>query len=197
MRKRFASIAPVAVGLAVAALALLTGGGGGGGAASADGFGLGSALPDLELATPAGAEVELGKFRMGEDEKPVPLVVTFWSYKCPTGKRSMARFAELAKACKEKGAKLVGICSYGESAADIAAYVEKNGIAYPLAVDAGSKAVAAFDAGVVTETYVFDRDGKLVYHGGLGTTGEPWPEKAVDAVLAGKAVEKAETDARG
>jgi len=158
---------------------------------------LGAAAPALPLKTLDGKDLKLDEYRRNKDGKPVPVIIAVWSYECPSGRSAMGRYAELAKAAEAKGAKFIGVCAYGESPDELAAYARKNGIAYTMAYDEGAKAAKALGAQVVTATFVIDADGKLVYKGGIGGGGEKWPEAALDEVLAGKPVSKAETKARG
>lgn len=163
-----------------------------------DAVALGGVVPDFSLPAPgSGDAVSFAALRKGADGATVPVVVSFWSYKCPSGKSSMKRYAALAEAAAKKGARFVGVCSYGESAGDIAKYAKDNGIGYTLGVDADTKVADIFGAQAVTATYVVDKDGKLVYRGSLGDEDAPWPEKALDEAMAGKPVSKAETRPTG
>ena len=154
---------------------------------------LGAAVPDFSArAIDGGAEIKLSDLRKGEEGKSVPVVVTIWSFKCPSGAASMDKYKALAEATEKKGGKFLGLCSYGESAQKIAAFAKEKGITYRLVADDDTKAAAVFDAQAVTETYVIDKDGKLAYHGNLEGA-----EAALDDILAGKPVSKAETKFRG
>jgi peroxiredoxin len=166
---------------------------------SKDAVQMGATVPEFTLKDPStGKEMALADLRKGADGKAVPLVISFWSYKCPTGRGMMDRYGECAANVEKKGAKFVGVCSYGESAAEVAAYAKEHGIKYPLGHDEGVKVAQLLDAKIVTATYVLSADGKLAYRGGLGEKdSEKWPEQAVDELLAGKPVSKAETKAYG
>jgi peroxiredoxin len=154
---------------------------------------LGTAVPDFSArAIDGGAEVKLSELRKGKDDSSVPVVVSIWSFKCPSGAASMEKYKAVAEAVEKKGAKFVALCSYGEGKDKIAAFAKEKGLTYRLLEDDGTKAADVFGAEAVTETYVVDKDGKLAYHGGLDGA-----EAAVDDILAGKPVSKAETKFRG
>src|SRR6185503_11106850 len=130
---------------------------------------LGAAVPDFTLKTTAGKETSFASLRAaGVDGATVPVVVAFWSYTCPSGAAAMDRYAELAAATEKKGGRFVAICCHGETAAQIDAYAKEHGIKYPIWVDPKGAAIDTFGVKVVTSTFVVDKDGKLVYKGGLG-----------------------------
>lgn len=147
-------------------------------------------------------EVDFGEFRKKKDDEESEgkiVVVTFWSYKCPTGRRSMAEFKKLAETCGEKEVEFVGICSYGESRDDLKKYMKKNELDYTLVFDGDGKATKAFDAKVVTESYIIDTEGKCVYRGAL-TPRRRVKYTVFDALedfLEGKELKKQRTRARG
>lgn len=157
---------------------------------------LGAAVPDLAFTRLDGRAVRLAEVRRGADGASAPVVLTFWSFHCPTGAASMDRFAELARACRERGVAMLGVCAYGETAREISAFARDHGIDYPLALDTGG-AASALGARVVTATYVLDWNGRLVYRGGLGDAANPYPERALDDIAAGLTVAVPETPPRG
>lgn len=149
---------------------------------------LGKVVPDLVLKDLAGKEIKLSDFR--KDGGKVVLV-HFWSYKCPSGAKIMDKVRTLAEKCGTD-VQFIGICSYGESEADLKKYAEESGIKYTLCYDTDKKGAKLFDAKVVTASYVLDKEGKLVYRGN--------PDKVWDAVEAaknGKEVAEKETKAKG
>ena len=158
---------------------------------------LGAAVPDFSLKTPDGKDLALATLQKGPDGAKLPVVVSFWSFKCPSGKSSMERYGEVASNAEAKGARFIGVCAYGETADAIAKYAKENNISYPLGVDGDKKVIALLGAAVVTETFVLDKDGKLVYKGGLGEANGAGPEAALADLAAGKPVAKPETRARG
>ena len=80
---------------------------------------------------------------------------------------------------------------------------QQLGFAFPYVVDATSDVARAFGATHTPEAFLFDKDGKLVYHGAIDDSKEAdqvaahYLQDAIDAALAGKAVPVAETKAIG
>ena len=80
---------------------------------------------------------------------------------------------------------------------------QQLGFTFPYVVDATSDVARAFGASRTPEVFLFDAAGKLVYHGAVddnkdaSKASKPYLKNALDAVLAGKAVEMAETKAIG
>jgi hypothetical protein len=77
-------------------------------------------------------------------------------------------------------------------------------MAYPYVVDATSNVARAFGASHTPEAFLFDKNGKLVYHGGIDDNAhEPdqvkdkYLEVALASVVSGKPVAQAETKALG
>jgi len=147
---------------------------------------LGKVVPELLLKDLTGKEVKLSELR-GK-----AVLIHFWSYKCPSGTRILSEVRELAEKCEKDGVVFFGICSYGESEAQLKKFAEKEQVKYPLCFDSQKKGAKLFGAEVVTTSYVLDKEGKLVYRGA-------W-DKAWDAAAAakeGKEVEVKETKAKG
>lgn len=165
-------------------------------------FGPGKVLPGLKLKKVDSDEkfdFEDCRRKKGEEDGGKIVVVTFWSFKCPTGKASMDRFREIYNFCKENGVEFVGICSYGESAEELKAYKKKHRIEYTLVVDEDQAAARAFGARVVTESYILDRDGRCLYRGALASSRRVKRalREALEEILAGKEVTVKRTRARG
>ncbi|GIW72457.1 MAG: hypothetical protein KatS3mg102_1999 [Planctomycetota bacterium] len=161
------------------------------------GVALGEQVPDFVVHDLDGRQVHFEALRRDAEGKPVPVVVTFWSYKCPSGRRAMDRFAALAAAAKENKARLLAICAYGESREQLAAYAREHALDYVLYHDPGAAVARLLDAEVVTETFVIDAEGRLVYRGGLGDAKNPYPERALAQLRAGDKVDPAQTRAFG
>jgi peroxiredoxin len=153
---------------------------------------LGKTCPDLALKDLSGKEVKLSDFRKSDKTEGKIVLVTFWSYKCPSGAAIMKDVAAAAEKCEKEGIAFVGICAYGETEDQIRKYVEREQVKYALCFDTNYAGTKLFDAKVVTASYVLDREGKLVYRGS-------W-DQALNAALAakdGKAIEKNDTKAKG
>ncbi len=177
--------------------------------AVADSPGIGSPAPDVTLTDTEGKSVRLADFAestsdTGEKKEGKVAVVTFWSYKCPTGAQYMEKYGQLAAWCKENGVEYFAVDSYGETTDQARGYREKNGIPYPIYMDESTQIAASFGARKVTATYVIDRQGKIAYMGAFDSGGrsgdedfEPLAQKAAEQVLRGEAVAKPVTKAKG
>jgi peroxiredoxin len=161
---------------------------------------LGKVCPDLTLKAIDGQEFKLADLRKSEGKEGSIVVVTFWSYKCPTGEGVMDKWSEAHEALGKIGAKLLGVCTYGESVDELKKYAADHGIAYPLIHDPEGKLARFFGAKVVTHSVVLDPEGKVVYVGGV------WRKvkedtydflSAAQDCRAGKELKKSQCDAKG
>ncbi len=153
---------------------------------------LGKVVPDLSLKDVNGKDLRLSDFRKSDKAEGKPLLVLFWSYKCPSGRVILEDVKKLAERCEKEGVAFLGLCAYGESEEQIKKYSDKERLTYTLCYDAGKKGTKLFGAKVVTASYVLDREGKLVYRGAWD---KAWDAAA--AVKAGKEVEVKETTPKG
>lgn len=160
---------------------------------------LGEICPPLTLSTVEGEkEIKLEDFRKKEGSEGQIVVVTFWSFKCPSGEAALPDLKKIYEYAKEKNVVFLGICSYGESAAELAKYAKDNGIPYPLLYDGKTAAAKLFAAKVVTASYILDRDGRCVYKGAYkGRRDSAALFEALKEVVEGKEVTVKETQARG
>ena len=79
-----------------------------------------------------------------------------------------------------------------------------RGFEFPYVVDATSDVARAFGASHTPEAYLFDKDGKLVYHGAVDDNSKdaskvesPYLKDALNALLAGNQIATKETKAIG
>ncbi len=132
------------------------------------------------------------------------IVVMFISTRCPYSNAYVSRMKALAQKYTPLGVSFVGIDSdQNEPKAEVASYSRSKSFPFPVLVDKGAKAADAYAAHVTPETYVLSSDGTLVYHGRIDNDMDPANVRthdlatAIDAVLAGKPVAKAQTKAFG
>jgi thioredoxin-related protein len=92
----------------------------------------------------------------------------------------------------------------GDSMEGMQKMAETEGYQFPYAVDSTSDVARNFNAGKTPDVFLFDVNGKLVYKGAVGEGGrapkeggEAYLRNALDAVLAGEAVDNAVTKAVG
>lgn len=168
------------------------------GAVQEDGTELGKVVPNFKLKTPDGKkEIELKQFRSTEEKKGDIVVLYYWSYKCPAGNRAMDAAGDLAEFCRKKKVVFLGLCAYGESAGQIEEYRKENEIGYTLLMDLDGKASGVLDAQVVTESFILDRDGTLLYRGAFQKRRKFPLKDALEEVLEGKEVTVKETRPSG
>ena len=84
------------------------------------------------------------------------------------------------------------------------ALANEAGYTFPYVVDATSDVARNFGAQKTPDVFLFDADGRLVYQGAVGEGGRSpkdggqiWLREALDALIAGQAIEKPQTKAVG
>jgi peroxiredoxin len=165
---------------------------------SAGEFKVGSKVSDFSLKTTSGETVQFASLK-----GPVT-VVTFVATQCPVSNAYNERMVSLYKDYSDKGVKFVFINSNKqESAEEVAAHAQKNGFEFQVYKDHENVVADKFAASVTPETFVIDKNGTVVYHGSiddsqeLSRVSDKRVNAALDAVLAGKAVQTAQTKAFG
>lgn len=130
-------------------------------------------------------------------------VVTFVSVQCPISNDYNERMKSVFADYKGKVNFVFLNANHTESAADVAGHAKDVGFAFPVYRDVGNVVANRFGASVTPEAYVMDKTGALVYHGYIddarnsARVTNQGLRKALDAVLAGKAVTQTETRAFG
>jgi peroxiredoxin len=160
---------------------------------------LGTPAPPFALPDPAtGKTVSLDDFAAAP-----ALVVTFLGNHCPYVQHVAAGLAELGRDLAAQGVAMVAIASndvdtYPQDGPDaMPAEAGRHGWTFPYLFDATQDVARAFSAACTPDTFVFDRDRRLVYRGQLDdarprnsapVTGAD-VRAAVAAVLAGEPVD--------
>jgi peroxiredoxin len=91
----------------------------------------------------------------------------------------------------------------GDSFEGMQERAKKRNFGFPYVVDTGSTVAKAFGATRTPEVYLFDKDGKLVYHGAVDDNKDPgnvtkhYLKDALAALLAGKEIPEKTTKAVG
>ena len=132
------------------------------------------------------------------------IVVMFISTRCPVSNSYNERMATLANRYAAQGVAFIGIdANTTEPQMEVAAFAKHHGFSFPVLKDADDTVADAYNAHVTPETYVIDPNGILRYHGRIDNDMDPANVKthelasALDAVLAGKPVARAEAKAFG
>lgn len=184
------------------------------------------ALPATALAEdplPLGSEMPLTEVSMegfaGDTERAWTLsdvqgeagtLVIFTCNHCPYVKAWQERVVAHGNAYAEKGFGVIAINSNDpvpypdDDLEGMKARAAEQGMQYPYVVDATSEMARAFGAKKTPELFLFDKTGKLVYHGAFDDNGQhpdkvekPYLKLAMDALLAGEPVAVAESKAMG
>ena len=131
-------------------------------------------------------------------------VLIFISVQCPVSNAYNERMEKLAEDYKAKGINVIGINSnLKEDAAAVKAHAAEHKLSFTILKDPGNKIADKLGANVTPEAYFLDAGNKLVYHGRIDNARDaaqvetPDLRNALDAVLAGKTVEKSEAKAFG
>ena len=185
------ALRPVLALLAIAALAV---------PALGDSPAIGAAAPAFDLKTLDGKP-----FSLADAEKSNQYVVLmFIATQCPYSNAYNERMRDLAASYLKKGVLFVGINSNKtESVEEAAAHARQHGFAFPVLKDPSNKVADLYGASHTPEVYVVGKDGKLVYHGRIDNSEDLSKvtthdlSNALDELLAGQPVAKAETKAFG
>ncbi|GMU91140.1 MAG: hypothetical protein AMXMBFR4_01980 [Candidatus Hydrogenedentota bacterium] len=119
--------------------------------------------------------------------------IVFLSSRCETTARRIADISALHERYRERNVLFVGIASNSaEDGEELRAFLQNNGLRFPIYRDPSGNAARQFGALVTPEFFLVDAQGKIVYRGGLDAL-----ESAIQALLAGKPAVPAETAAEG
>ncbi len=136
------------------------------------------------------------------------VVVVFLGTECPLAKLYGPRLTEIQKQYGNRGVQIIGVNSNKQdSLTELVAYVRLHGIGFPMLKDPGNKVADAIGAQRTPEVFLLDRERVVRYHGrvddqyGVGYSKErdakPELTLAMDALLAGKPIEIAQTEPVG
>ena len=136
------------------------------------------------------------------------VAVIFIATRCPYSNAFNHVMANLAHEYESRGIAFVGInANRTEPAAEVAEHARAHGLDFLILKDEGDQIANRLGASVTPEVFLLDSTWTLRYHGALGNSHQPTtnPDKAsddefrpaLDAVLAGKAVNLTETKAFG
>ena len=131
-------------------------------------------------------------------------VLLFIAVQCPVSNAYNERMEKLAADYKAKGIAVIGINSnVKEDAAAVKAHAAEHKLSFAILKDPGNKIADKLGASVTPEAYFLDPNNKLLYHGRIDNSRNADQietsdlRNALDAALAGKAVEKTEAKAFG
>jgi peroxiredoxin len=200
MKKVSAVALLVALSLAVGAAALRTGARGSArDDKPAPAVALGAVVADFTLPDPEGHEHTLASLK-GKNGT----VIIFIATRCPVSNGYNERMEKLATDYASRGVNVVGInANSTEPVEEVKQHAKDKGFTFVVLKDKGSQIADRFDAQVTPEAYLLDASGKLVYHGPIDNSRNPenitsnYLRDAIEAMLAGKPVQKPEAKAFG
>jgi peroxiredoxin len=132
-------------------------------------------------------------------------LAVFTCNNCPFAKAWEERIVALGNDYAKKGVGVILInANKGETAAEMQARAKERGMTFPYAVDDKGQVARAFGAQKTPEAFLFDKDGKLAYHGTIDDNSEEpakaqkhYLKDALEAVVNGKAPAMPETKSMG
>lgn len=161
-------------------------------------FKLGSKVPDFALQDTQGNTVQAAKL-MGD-----VTVIMFIATKCPISNDYNERMKAVYNDYAAKGVKFIAINSnHIEPAAEVEEHAAAHKFPFKVYKDNDNVVADRFGAQVTPEVFVLDKTRTIRYHGYIDDSRDASKittqglRLALDAVLAGKPVEKAETKAFG
>ena len=160
---------------------------------------IGTMIDDFKLPDADGAAHSL-KALMGKNGA----VIIFIATRCPISNGYNERMQKLAEDYQAKGFNVIGINSnVTEPAAEVKSHAAEKHLTFTILKDDGNKIADRLGANHTPEAYVIDAGGKLVYHGRIDNSVNPANinsndlRDALDAVLAGKPIQKTTSVAFG
>jgi peroxiredoxin len=173
----------------------------------------GSALPlgsKAPMATTKMKNVDGRMVSIGDVTGKAGTLVIFTCNHCPFAKGWEQRIADIGNSYAKKGIGVILInandpAKYTEDGwAEMQARAKTRGLQVPYVVDETSAVARAFGASVTPEAFLFDKSGKLAYHGTVDDNHQDATKvqkrfltDALDAVVAGKPPALPETKSLG
>ena len=131
-------------------------------------------------------------------------VLMFMSTECPVSNGYNDRMEQLYERFNSKGVAIVGVNSNKEEDMKaIAAHSKEHGFKFPVLKDEKNKIADAYGAQVTPETFVFNQQGKLLYHGRIDDSRKLEKVQshdladALEKLLVGKAITSTQPKAFG
>ena len=160
---------------------------------------IGATIEDFTLPDTNGKEHSLNALKGKKGT-----VIIFVAVQCPVSNAYNERMEKLVQEYKAKGINVIGINSnVAESADAVKAHAADNNLSFPILKDPSNKIADRLGATKTPEAYFLDAGNKLLYHGRIDNSKDASGvnatelRDAMDAVLAGKPVEKTSAMAFG
>jgi peroxiredoxin len=168
---------------------------------------LGASIPErgVKMRNVDGRELSIGDVAGSKGT-----LVIFTCNHCPWAKAWEGRIAQLGNEFQKRGVGVIAInandpAEYSEDGFDeMVKRAKARDFQFPYVVDGGSKVARAFAAERTPEAFLFDAEGKLVYHGTVDDNAEEpagvrqhFLRDALEAVATGQPVQTKETKSLG
>ncbi len=169
-----------------------------------------------ETMTPIGSTVENFSFTdirylprtLDDFGQPKAFVIAFLTIECPVAKRYLPRLKELSARYEANGVQFIGVnVGAGDSLAKIAYQAIEYGIEFPVVKDFSGECARALGASRTPEVVVLDAEKIIRYRGRIDnqyrlggvkpTADREDLQEAIEEVLAGRTVQRAETPVDG
>lgn len=119
---------------------------------------LGAAMPAYTAQRLEGGPYELAA------EKGKVILLNIWATWCGPCRYEIPELVKLQNAYGKDGFEVVGVSIDGpETASEIAPFVQKSGINYPIVLDPRGVIADVFETNVLPTSALIDRDGKVVW----------------------------------
>lgn len=151
-----------------------------------------------------------GKMQSLDELRGKVVVLHFWSMTCPWEAKAEPKLNALSAEFADKGVVVLGVAANADEIgpvpeekafeakdeaerpyADLRKKAKASSVNHAILVDHGAKIGKLLDAKTTPHCFVFDKEGKLQYQGGLDSDGKkaeatPYVKDAVTSVLAGE-----------
>jgi peroxiredoxin len=167
--------------------------------AAVPGAQIGQVIADFKLPDVNGTDHSLSSLKGAKGT-----VLIFISTTCPVSNGYNERMEKLAQDYQARGINVVGINSnVTETVEAVKAHAAKHNLTFPILKDKDNRVADQLGAQVTPEAFLLDAGGKLVYRGRIDNSRELAQvnshdlRDAIEAVLAGRPVEKTQAKAFG
>ncbi len=126
-------------------------------------LGLWFSLSNPERAPQAQLALLDGKTMQLSELKGKVVLVNFWATSCPGCIKEMPGLVETYRQYQGKGFEAVAVAMSYDPPTHVLNFTKKNGLPFPVALDADGSAAQAFgDVQVTPTSFLLDKDGKIV-----------------------------------
>jgi peroxiredoxin len=116
----------------------------------------GTQAPAFELADLTGKNVS------SRDYEGKVVILDFWATWCPPCREEIPHFVQLQSKYQSQGLVIVGLSLDAGGVKDVAPFVEKHNVNYPMLIGNDDVAKAYGGVSAIPTTFVIDRQGKIV-----------------------------------